>query len=159
MCTGTPDGLLAVSGKQNCLELAITVQEYIRDTRWELGTSLFFLVRMIKLTLRFSTQSKTPPASSTASFTSLPPLPPSSLLPSPSFTLRLITFLVSVSVYQSFVLLFPSPFFSSVPLLGLFPFVTQPQDVLGSHRRTSIACTRSSSTVLYLHIVRTSVGD
>ncbi|GAA6001419.1 hypothetical protein JCM10207_006657 [Rhodosporidiobolus poonsookiae] len=36
MCTGTPDGLLAVSGKQNCLELAITVQEYIRDTRWEL---------------------------------------------------------------------------------------------------------------------------
>ncbi|GAA5850603.1 hypothetical protein JCM8547_001926 [Rhodosporidiobolus lusitaniae] len=36
MCTGTPDGLLAVSGKQNCLELAMTVQEYIRDTRWEL---------------------------------------------------------------------------------------------------------------------------
>ncbi|BGP16440.1 hypothetical protein JCM10213v2_004442 [Rhodosporidiobolus nylandii] len=36
MCTGTPDGLLAVSGKQNCLELAVTVQEYIRDTRWEL---------------------------------------------------------------------------------------------------------------------------
>ncbi|GAA5975392.1 hypothetical protein JCM11641_004251 [Rhodosporidiobolus odoratus] len=36
MCTATPDGLLAVSGKQNCLELAIIVQEYIRDTRWEL---------------------------------------------------------------------------------------------------------------------------
>ena len=37
MCTGTPDGLLAVSGKQNCLDLCVTVQEYIRDTRWELG--------------------------------------------------------------------------------------------------------------------------
>ncbi|BGP55827.1 hypothetical protein JCM8202v2_003434 [Rhodotorula sphaerocarpa] len=36
MCTGTPDGLLAVSGKQNCLDLCVTVQEYIRDTRWEL---------------------------------------------------------------------------------------------------------------------------
>lgn len=39
MCTGTPDGLLAVSGKQNCLDLCVTVQEYIRDTRWELGAT------------------------------------------------------------------------------------------------------------------------
>ncbi|BGP40332.1 hypothetical protein JCM10450v2_004312 [Rhodotorula kratochvilovae] len=36
MCTGTPDGLLAVPNKQNCLDLCMTVQEYIRDTRWEL---------------------------------------------------------------------------------------------------------------------------
>ncbi|GJN90701.1 hypothetical protein Rhopal_003715-T1 [Rhodotorula paludigena] len=35
MCTGTPDGLLAVSNKHNCLDLCMTVQEYIRDTRWE----------------------------------------------------------------------------------------------------------------------------
>jgi len=39
MCTGTPDGLLAVPNKQNCLDLCMTVQEYIRDTRWELGAS------------------------------------------------------------------------------------------------------------------------
>lgn len=37
MCTGTPDGLLAVSNKHNCLDLCMTVQEYIRDTRWEVG--------------------------------------------------------------------------------------------------------------------------
>jgi len=37
MCTNTPDGLLAVTGKQNCLDLCETVRDYISDTRWELG--------------------------------------------------------------------------------------------------------------------------
>ncbi|GAA6059026.1 hypothetical protein JCM10212_001251 [Sporobolomyces blumeae] len=36
MCTNTPDGLLAVSNKQNCLDLCETVRDYISDTRWEL---------------------------------------------------------------------------------------------------------------------------
>ncbi|BGP24901.1 hypothetical protein JCM10295v2_003821 [Rhodotorula toruloides] len=36
MCTASPDGLLAVSGKQNCLDLCLMVQDYIKDTRWEL---------------------------------------------------------------------------------------------------------------------------
>lgn len=39
MCTASPDGLLAVSGKQNCLDLCLMVQDYIKDTRWELGAS------------------------------------------------------------------------------------------------------------------------
>jgi hypothetical protein len=37
MCTNTPDGLLAVPNKQNCLDLCETVRDYISDTRWELG--------------------------------------------------------------------------------------------------------------------------
>ncbi|GAA5961970.1 hypothetical protein JCM21900_001988 [Sporobolomyces salmonicolor] len=36
MCTNTPDGLLAVPNKQNCLDLCETVRDYISDTRWEL---------------------------------------------------------------------------------------------------------------------------
>ncbi|GAA5982699.1 hypothetical protein JCM5350_006216 [Sporobolomyces pararoseus] len=36
MCTTTPDGLLAVPNKQNCLDLCETVRDYISDTRWEL---------------------------------------------------------------------------------------------------------------------------
>jgi len=44
MCTGTPDGLLAVPNKQNCLDLCTTVQEYIRDTRWELGALALSLI-------------------------------------------------------------------------------------------------------------------
>lgn len=50
MCTNTPDGLLAVTGKQNCLDLCETVRDYISDTRWELGKLNLHLLFAINYT-------------------------------------------------------------------------------------------------------------
>lgn len=37
MCTNSPEGLLAVEGKNNTLDLCQTICEYVQASRWEIG--------------------------------------------------------------------------------------------------------------------------
>lgn len=39
MCTNSPEGLLAVPGKNNTLDLCQTICEYVESSRWEIGES------------------------------------------------------------------------------------------------------------------------